>query len=238
MTQQRYSTHLTQDYPLLLNAFPHSEEMHAEIGKSLERYFGPKSGLIGLDIGSGGGESTKYIMEYSSPSIIDLVDPDNIQMTRLLTDLGAVAKKRGILLRPHEEDIFDFMPKVKDNSYDFIASAWTIHNFEKDKREKILREVYRTLTPGGIFVNMDKYVPDDAKEEERLHSRQVKRYHCLAEMGRPDLEIKMIAHDEEDRKPELMMKEGESIVQLKKIGFRDVRLTKRMEKEAIIIAIK
>ena len=84
-------------------------------------------------------------------------------LQRLKEDLKEYIDNKRLI--PICEDIFCYLQKIKENSIDGFTSSWTIHNFHKDKRKELLKLIYKTMKPRGLFVNMDKYVQDDPEKE-------------------------------------------------------------------------
>jgi ubiquinone/menaquinone biosynthesis C-methylase UbiE len=128
-----------------------------------------------------------------------------------------------------------YLESLPDQSIDAVASAMTIHNFEGNYRENILREVIRILKPGGFFVNADKYVPDDEGKFKKEYEWQMQQFE-----NAPDDETKQgwIEHYITDNQPNIIMREKESIEIMKSLGFTDITTINRHHLEILLTARK
>jgi hypothetical protein len=86
-------------------------------------------------------------------------------------------------------------------------------------RSELLVEIHRCLGQSGLFVNADKYPPDDDQE----------RYELLREW---------VLHNVADHSPERVMKIGEAMADLGAIGFTDVKEVYRHGLEAVVVGVK
>jgi len=138
-----------------------------------------------------------------------------------------------------EEDCLKFLKKQKDNSFEVIASGFTLHNFKKDYRKKVLEETYRVLEPRGIFINGDKYAFDNESEHRKSFVWQIKEVKDVFTKNKePELEKEWVRHYIEDDKPEIIMKESESKDIMRQIGFKKIKTILRKHMDAAIIAEK
>ena len=131
-----------------------------------------------------------------------------------------------------------YLELIKDSSFDCVASSMAIHNFDKKTRAKLLPEIYRILKPNGLFVNLDKYVSDNAEEEQKSFEKEFIKFNKLREMGRADLAERAITHEEEDRHADYIMKEQESVKLMQQLGFKNIKIHKRHNREAILSCVK
>ena len=119
---------------------------------------------------------------------------------------------------------------------DAVASGLTIHNFKVDYREDVLKEIFRVLKSGGTFINADKYVPDDLEEYKKEYDWQMQQFRD-ADVTE-EVREGWIKHYEVDNRPEIIMKERESVELMKRIGFVDVATSNRHHLEMLLIAKK
>jgi len=134
-----------------------------------------------------------------------------------------------------QKDALKYLKNVKRQSADCLASALTIHNFDRSYREKMLREICRILKPGGFFINADKYVPDNRKEYQKEYLWQMAQFEKA-----PDNDARngWIEHYKIDNRPEIIMREHESVELMKRIGFTDVATSHRHHLEMLLTARK
>jgi ubiquinone/menaquinone biosynthesis C-methylase UbiE len=189
-----------------------------------------------LEIGCGTGELTKLILKGNKRIDIISMDNEKLMIERAEKNLEeGVLNKRVILI---EKDALNFLKSMKTNSFNICASAYTLHNFNRSYRTKIIREIFRVLKKGGLFINCDKYVLDDELKDKSLFDAQIKKLDIFELIGRSDIKDDLIKHETEDRSPNFIMKEKESLNELKNIGFRDVEVIKRECREAIVVSKK
>ena len=96
----------------------------------------------------------------------------------------------------------------------------------------------RVLKPKGLFAVMDKYIPDDSREAEKLFDEQIERFRIFDSAGRQDIRKAMTIHEKEDMSPELLMMLKDSIKVMQGIGFRNSHLVKRFLRDAVFVAEK
>ena len=230
MKTEAYPKKLLGGYKQLMQAYPEHYKLRENVAGILKDYFNDsKKGTI-IDIGCGTGETTKYILKQNPEIKIIAIDNSEQMISGLKDNLkDYIANGRVI---PICQDIFDYIKEVDTSSFDGIASSWTIHNFTKNKRNYLLKEIFRTLKPEGIFVNMDKYVSDDPREEQQSFDEFV-RGKKLSISDKSILNT-VIKHEDEDRHPDIIMKKLESKVEMKDVGFRDIQFHKEVGREIVM----
>ena len=216
-----------------MGAYPQHFKLRENVAKILRDYFNDSKKGIMLDIGCGSGETTEYILKQTSTIKIIAIDNDKRMIDGLKNNLQKyIASGR---LIPICQDIFDYINEVDNSFFDGITSSWAIHNFTKDKRSYLLKEIFRTLKPKGIFVNMDKYVSDDPKKEQESFDEVVNKLKLFPNKILSDAVIK---HEDDDRQPKIIMKELESTSEMKKIGFKDICFHMRIGREIVMSCLK
>ncbi|MDA3836206.1 MAG: class I SAM-dependent methyltransferase [Nanoarchaeota archaeon] len=233
MKEETYPDFLIKEYESLMNAYPEHPKLREEVSKILNDNLEEQDKVIILDIGCGSGETTKYILKESVKAKVIAIDNDKRMIDRLKDTFNKNILKEN--LEPICQDIFNYIENINDSFFDAITSSWTIHNFKKGERNKLLKEIYRTLQPGGIFVNMDKYVFDDAIKEKESFDEAVKK---LSLVSNEKVSLNAIKHEDEDRHPEIIMKEKESALEMETIGFRKIVFHTRIGREVVMSCFK
>jgi ubiquinone/menaquinone biosynthesis C-methylase UbiE len=100
-----------------------------------------------LDLCCGSGQATQFLLKYSQ------------NVTGL--DASPLSLKRARENFPQAEYVEAFaedMP-LKENEFDIVHTSVALHEMQPEQLRKILREVYRVLKPGGVFVLLDFHQP-------------------------------------------------------------------------------
>ena len=126
-----------------------------------------------------------------------------------------------------------------DGRFDIVALVMALHNFERTYRNRALREIHRILKPGGLFVNGDKYPPDDPAEFYRMLPLHLAPFFdVLGPAGRADLLQEVVMHELADLAPDRVMKENESLREASEIGFSGCQFTGRTYYDAVFHGYK
>jgi 2-polyprenyl-3-methyl-5-hydroxy-6-metoxy-1,4-benzoquinol methylase len=102
-----------------------------------------------LDIGCGNGVQTKYIQKKLNPRIITGIDLNHANI-----DIANSEKSRmGLKDIQFEVDDAQRMSKIGDQSYDVVLNIESA--FHYPDKSSFIREIERTLKPGGHFIIAD-----------------------------------------------------------------------------------
>lgn len=238
MTEPRFSGQLVDDHELVKRSRPPAENNYAEIIPAIRDHFRGynKSIIFTIEIGSGDGDATEYILRVDPRTKILAVDPEPKMIERLEKRFrGEYLIGRVV---PSMMKISEVASMVSDNTVDLIVSALTLHNFHKDERHKVLESCYRMLSPGGLFINHDKYMPDDPVEFAERDAYQRSLYDIHLTYGRPDIKDLMLKHHLGDIHPDNVMKENESLEEMAKIGFKNSHFEFKTRIKANMVATK
>lgn len=233
----RFNDKAGTDYDLFRLACPHYDEIEDELRKILRRSF--KNSSLGeiavLEIGTGHGYTTKRLILSDERVRVTSVDNELGMAEQAKKNLReyALAGRVDIII----EDALDFLKRTPSASFDMVASALTIHNFERGYRHKALKEMHRVLRERGVFANADKYARDSLNHEKDLQW-QLEQFGVFESIGRPDLRLAWAKHYEEDERTDRIMGEGESINELKSIGFIEITISCRRYMESVVFARK
>jgi tRNA (cmo5U34)-methyltransferase len=138
-----------------------------------------------------------------------------------------------------DEDALTALRKLKPASFDILASAYTLHNFQTQYRAQVLQEIFRILKPAGRFINGDRYALDDIAAHTRSTQREVAHYFkILMDLKRPDVLEHWIIHLFNDESENHIMREKLALQQLAETGFKEITLSHRQEVNALVCATK
>jgi SAM-dependent methyltransferase len=182
-----------------------------------------------LEIGIGEGDLAKFIFKYNPEITLDAVDVSGEMIESAKATLADQKDKVNYFC----EDALAFLKRTTD-PYDVILSSWVIHNFKRADRRALLEEMFAKLRDGGIFILMDKVYPGDEAERKEMFDVQVKRYRYLDK----NLRDEITAHEELDYTDEYRIDELPFFEELKSIGFVNVRIEDRVERDVVLVATK
>jgi ubiquinone/menaquinone biosynthesis C-methylase UbiE len=216
-------------------SMPHHDEMQKLVGNALKNAFRnyPGAEIHVVEIGIGIGYTAKEILEADKRIKLQSVDNEPKMIGEAAKNLEKYISEGR--LKIEKRDALQFLRDIAENSMESVASAFTLHNFENSYREKVLKEIFRILKPGGIFINADKYVPDDEKEYKKEYEWQMRQFE-----NAPDSETKQgwIEHYITDNQPNIIMREKESMEIMKRLGFVSIETSSRFHLELLLLARK
>jgi ubiquinone/menaquinone biosynthesis C-methylase UbiE len=134
-----------------------------------------------------------------------------------------------------QDDLLAYLQKQPDSTFDVFVSVWVIHNLAPDYREKLFSEIRRTLKPGGLFINGDKYAQDNPQSHAEDLQQQLRLFDVFESIGRPELKTEWTQHYLEDDRIKMAESTQKSILQ--NLGFEDIKISYRQGMEAIFTAI-
>ena len=239
MQQKRFHGKSGEEYELFKLACPHYDNLQSKLSKFIKQHFknSKQSKIRALEIGCGPGYTTVHIISSDDRIIITAVDNEQVMINQAKVCLEYYIQKGRVKLV--QKDALDYLRQVQSKSFDVFASGFTLHNFEKKYRNQILKEIYRVLKQGGLFINADKYARDNVKEHNRDLKWQLTQFEkTYVPVGRADLVEEWSKHYLEDNNLEVMMKEKDTINEMRDLGYIQIKTIFRKHMEAIIKATK
>jgi Methylase involved in ubiquinone/menaquinone biosynthesis len=227
-----------QEYEILKQICPPATEMSRLVGEEVAAFCHAHPGMQTLvELGSGTGITTLSILSAHEGVKVLSIDNEPVMQEQAKNNLQDwVLAGR---LDFSANDALSALKALPDDSVNIVASAYTLHNFEKGYRQEVIAEIYRVLKPDGRFINGDRYAFDDMVLHTRNTQQEVAGYFkVLTEMGRPDLLEQWILHLFSDESEARIMRESASLAELKDAGFQHVQLKSRLEVNAVMTAVK
>lgn len=234
-SEKRFKGSIGTEYALFEKTYPHFRELQDSVADEISRYTNGRKDIRVLEIGCGPGPTSDRILAKNAEVILTAIDNEEVMITQAKDYLSEYGDRINLVL----SDALSFLRDVANTSFDIVVSAWTLHNFNFEYRELVLREVLRVLKPLGVFVNADKYVQDDENKHVEDFNWSIKQFlENMGDVGYPKLCYEWIVHMGFDESPNLLMKEKDSVNQLEKLGFHNSKIVWRKRMEAILITQK
>jgi len=103
-----------------------------------------------LDLCCGGGQATRFLVEYSQNVTGLDVSPLSLQRA-----------EKNVPQAKYVEAFAEDMP-FSENQFDLVHTSVALHEMPPSVLQQILREVYRVLKPGGVFALVDFHKPTNS----------------------------------------------------------------------------
>ena len=185
---------------------------HRAIGEAVLLEELPESAGRMLDLGSGDGRLLELVMEARPGARGVALDFSTTMLAALRARFDA---------NPHiavvEHDLAHALPDL--GRFDAIVSSFAIHHLEHERKRTLYTEIWRALTPGGAFCNLEHVSPGS----DRAHAA------FLAAMG--------IAPGDEDPSNKLLDVRTQ-LDWLRQIGFTEVDCAWKWRELALLVGRK
>ena len=229
---------LAEDYYLLKIAYPYLEEFQQYVGECAREYEPATvaNHVKVVEIGCGDGITTHVLLSARDDIVLAAVDSELGMIERAKENLQSWEGLRDFKLIT--SDALKYLADLDENSIDIIASAWTLHNFVAPYRCDFLKEAFRCLKPGGLFVNGDKYAQEQATHFDELYEQMRVFFDVYLPIGKYDFLKEFVLHNLSDEAPNRIMYQAEAISYMAEVGFSDIAVVYRKHMEAVLVAYK
>ncbi|CAG1022817.1 phosphatidylethanolamine/phosphatidyl-N-methylethanolamine N-methyltransferase [Patescibacteria group bacterium] len=227
-----FSNVIVDDYDLLQKISPLSVEMSRLVGVTIGAY---SEALNIVELGTGTGITTLSLLTAHHNAHIVTIDNQTTMHEKAEKNLQAWQHRLTFVCT----DALNALQAMDSNSVDIIASAYTLHNFVNDYRERVIYEIFRVLKPNGQFINGDRYALDDREKHTHLIQQEVGNYFkVLIQLNKLDLLEQWIVHIFSDESEHHIMREAVALAQMQAAGFQNIQLSHRFEVNALMTATK
>jgi ubiquinone/menaquinone biosynthesis C-methylase UbiE len=235
MTQNnRFSGTIGDDYNLFKLAVPHFDELQEEIARIVRSHYElqPSSSHSRIiEIGCGSGETTRRILEAGQNINVLALDNDLAMLEQAKLNLASFGNRVQLVCG----DALTELQKLKKSAdFQAVVSGFTLHNLEHAYRKDLIHELVQHLAHDGMYVNADKYAPDNSEAHEKDLSEQIAAFKIFDEVGRPDLRKAWTNHYYEDENTRWTESDERSL--LRTTGLSEIKIAYRNHMEAIITA--
>lgn len=247
-SEQRFSGSLAEEYELITLAYPEFEafqqrmiaRVEAAVTEAQQNRGNDASPIRILELGTGNGFTTRMLEHLATSH--SAAEGRRVVIISVDNDPEMLKQAREHIHSPLctlvEADALAFLQDQPEESWDVVASAFTIHNLEREYREEVEKEIHRTLRGGGLFANADKYAPDGQERFEALTYQVGRFFDAFLASGRTELLRKWVLHNIDDQSPRYVMRASEAIPRLTELGFDNVILEARAHMQAVVTARK
>jgi tRNA (cmo5U34)-methyltransferase len=236
-----------EDYRVYTESNKVYHELQQTLGNIVRDYASKldKKKIFAFEVGCGFGDTTLQILR-ADPRIHLLIAEIDYDMLRA-TEESLILEK--IDPQSYTFSLGDALGTLKTFSscnFDIFASAQTIHNFPntgKGSKKEHYNHIARILTPGGLFVNADKYVNGNFEEYKTGVARRMAEFAVYALKHRDETKAiesitRWYEHIIHDLEPERIMYKSVARQQLIEVGFTDIKLNLSKELEVVLTALK
>lgn len=121
--------------------------------------FLPDRELRILDLGAGTGLLSAAVAELYPRALLTLVDLSP-EMLRLAEERFTPGASGRVTFQ-----VMDYGSEPLKGTYDLIISALSIHHLTGSKKRDLFQKVHNALEPGGLFINADQILGENAVAE-------------------------------------------------------------------------
>jgi len=234
--ERRFSGKLSDDYPLWRLARPFLDDVHGALAKELSRVTKNHTGSCRvLDVGMGDGAITGLLLAYAEFDVLG-VDNEPKMLDRARQRLGGAIEEGRLTICL--DDALHFLAERPAHSLDIVASGYVLHNLTAGYRQRLYAEIWRVLTPSGMFINADKYAQHGEAHRDALKWQLGQFFDVLERRNKIGLLREWVLHYVEDETAERVMPETDAIECLKRLGFESVEIIFRKYMDAVLVARK
>jgi tRNA (cmo5U34)-methyltransferase len=171
--------------------------------------FAPNDNFEVLDLGAGTGLLSAMLAEAFPKAHLTLFD--------LTPEMLIVARQR---LKPIGKRVkfvtADFAAAMPSKSYDAVVSALAIHHLPDSGKRHLFSDIFKYLTPGGVFINADQVAGETAAIDQRSRQLWIKHVREL-KVTEQDLNAAL-----ERMKQDLPATVGQQLAWMRGSGFIEV----------------
>jgi SAM-dependent methyltransferase len=191
-----FESEIVDQYFKITEAIPHYENFHDQLVSHIEFQVGDDKNVTVIDLGCGPAWLLKKI-RTALPKI-QLIGIDGSDKFH-----KKLSKDKSIGLDYVKSDILIWLKEKNSESIDIVVSSWVFHNWDKEYRQNVFKEVSRVLKYNGMFINADKIASSDEVENNNALFEQIKLLFDVFSKKHNTLLKNWVLHYIEDENPEI-----------------------------------
>jgi ubiquinone/menaquinone biosynthesis C-methylase UbiE len=177
------------------------------------RRFVPQPGRV-IDLGCGDGFLARAVLSEFPTAHVLLIDHSEPMLRRAHEAMTSFSGRYEI----RHGDLSESLPAlVGDGPFDLIVSGFAIHHLPTARKRSLYREVFDSLRPGGLFVNVE-HVASATPELEAVYD-EAYIDHIVAVTGRDKTEVESGYHGRPDKADNILEPVEAQMGWLRKAGF-------------------
>jgi len=149
-----FSKNYTAD---MVKVVPYYLKLLEQFSEDLPKDFNPKQIL---DLGCGNGNITHKLLERYPHADITLLDASESMLELCKAQFGTHNKT---YVQSYFQD-YEF-PILQ---FDLVVAGFSIHHCNANEKQRLLKHIYKSLIPNGVFMCSDLMVDRNTKEHESL----------------------------------------------------------------------
>jgi ubiquinone/menaquinone biosynthesis C-methylase UbiE len=194
-------------------AIPLGDDEQVAVLLRLAHHFVPQPARV-ADLGCGDGFLARAVLSEFATAHALLIDHSEPMLQRAHEAMRPFSGRYEI----RHSDLGESLPGlVGDSPFDLIVSGYAIHHLPTARKRSLYREVFDSLRPGGLFVNVE-HVASATPELEAVHD-EAYIDHIAAVTGRDKAEVEREYHGRPDKADNILEPVEDQVGWLREIGF-------------------
>ena len=186
----------------------------AKIMLQVVNHFTPNPKRI-MDLGCGNGFLAEILLKSYKEASAVLLDHSEPMIEHARVHMKDYMSRCEII---HDDFSHSIRKYAKPESMDCIVSGYAIHHLPHAKKKELYQEIYNTLVPGGIFINIE-HTASSTPKIEKLHD-ELFIDHLCAHNKRDRQEVAKEYYNRPDKEDNILERVDIQVNWLREIGFK------------------